>query len=57
MWLFNFGQVLGVRSCFMAGIYDSRLTRLECRVVLMDNGEIADNVLVSDALLPEFHLN
>lgn len=41
----------------MAGIYDSRLTRLECRVVLMDNGEIADNVLVSDALLPEFHLN
>jgi hypothetical protein len=41
----------------MTGTYDSRLARLECGVVLVDNGKIADNILVGDALLPEFHLN
>ena len=39
----------------MTGTYDSRLARLECGVVLVDNGKIADNILVGDALLPEFH--
>lgn len=39
----------------MQGTYDSRLAWLQLRVVLVYDGEVANNILVGDALLPKFH--
>jgi hypothetical protein len=36
----------------MQGTYDSRLAWLQLGVVLVDDSEVANNVLVGDALLP-----